>query len=63
MGESTVVNRISSAAVDHSVTEDESVDIRQRWDRLKSFAEAFVRGCENGDFKNMPRALIPPAAK
>lgn len=54
---SDLLNRISSAAVDHSVTEDESVDIRQRWDRLKSFAEAFVRGCENGDFKNMPRAL------
>lgn len=60
---SDLLNRISSAAVDHSVTEDEAVDIRQRWDKLKSFAEAFVRGCENGDFKNMPRAFIPPAAQ
>ena len=60
---SDLLNRISNAALDHSVTKDEAVDIRIRWDKLKSYAEAFVRGCENGDFRNMPRPLVPPAAK
>jgi len=60
---SDLLSRISHAAMDHSVTRDEAVDIRLRWDKLKSFAEAFVRACENGDFRNMPRALVPPAKK
>lgn len=58
-----LLNMISHAAIDHSVTRDEAVDIRQRWDKLKSYTEAFVRGCENGDFKNMPRPLIPAATR
>lgn len=57
---SDLLNKISNAAVDHSVTKAEAVDIRQRWDKLKSYAEAFVRSCENGDFKNMPRPQVPP---
>lgn len=60
---SDLLIKISNAAIDHSVTRDEAMDIRQRWDKLKSYTEAFVRGCENGDFKNMPRLLIPPATK
>lgn len=50
---SDLLNQISAAAHDHSVTEAEAVDIRQCWDKLKSYAEAFVRSCENGDFKTM----------
>ncbi len=52
---SDLLNEISAAADDHSVTKDEAVKIRQCWDKLKSYAEGFVRGCENGDFKTMPR--------
>lgn len=50
---SDLLNEISGAAADQSVCKAESVAIRQCWDKLKSYAEAFVRACENGDFKTM----------
>ena len=56
---SDLLNNISDAADDHSVTREEAVDIRQVWDKLKSYAEGFVRACENGDYKNMSR--LPPS--
>ena len=56
---SDLLNKISDAADDHSVTREEAVDIRQVWDKLKSYAEGFVRACENGDYKNMSR--LPPS--
>lgn len=52
---SGLLTQISEAAEDHSVTPDEADEIRQCWDKLKSYAEAFVRACENGDFKVMPK--------
>jgi hypothetical protein len=52
---SDLLNRISDAAEDHSVTPDEADEIREVWDRLKSYAEAFVRACEAGEFKVMSR--------
>ena len=52
---SDLLTRISDAAEDHSVTPEEADEIRQCWDKLKSYAEAFVRSCENGDFKLMSR--------
>jgi len=52
---SDLLARISAAATDHSVTPDEADEIRQCWDSLKSYAEAFVRACEKGAFKSMPR--------
>ncbi|RYD39926.1 MAG: helix-turn-helix domain-containing protein [Verrucomicrobiaceae bacterium] len=55
---SDLLNEISDAADDHSVTKQEAVAIRQCWDKLKSFAEGFVRACENGDYKTMTR--VPP---
>jgi hypothetical protein len=54
---SDLLNKISVAAMDHSVTKDEASEIRQKWDKLKSYAEGFVRNCENGDFKTM--AQVP----
>jgi hypothetical protein len=57
---SDLLAKISDAAEDHSVNPDEADEIRQCWDKLKSYAEAFVRGCENGDFKSMTR---PPAGR
>ncbi len=55
---SELLNKISRAAHDQSVSNEEAVEIRQVWDKLKSYAEGFVRSCENGDFKTMSR--IPP---
>lgn len=56
---SELLTEISTAAVDQSVTNGEAKDIREVWDRLKSYAEGFVRSCENGDFREMKQA--PPA--
>jgi hypothetical protein len=52
---SDLLNQISGAAEDHSVTKSEASDIRQTWDKLKSHAEAFVRACEKGNFQTMKR--------
>ncbi len=52
---SNLLNEISDAADDHSVTKQEAVAIRQCWDKLKSFAEGFVRACESGQYKTMTR--------
>ena len=53
---SDLLSEISTAAEDHSVTKEEAVRIRQCWDGLKSYAEGFVRCCENGDFKTMSKS-------
>lgn len=53
---SELLNQISMAAVDRVVTKDESDDIRQVWDRLKSYGEGFVRACEKGDFREGGKA-------
>jgi hypothetical protein len=56
---SGLLSEISEAAVDHSVTRNEASEIRERWDKLKSYAEGFVRCCENGDFERMSRIPAP----
>jgi len=48
-----LLSRISQAALDSSITEDEAEEIREQWDRLKCFGEGFVRCCEEGDFEKM----------
>jgi hypothetical protein len=48
---SELLDEISEAAQDHSVTKEESKEIRLCWDKLKAHAEAFVRACENGEFR------------
>lgn len=48
---STLLDEISQAAQDHTVTKEESREIRLCWDKLKAHAEAFVRACENGEFR------------
>lgn len=55
---SGLLNQISSAADDHSVNKEEAGKIRECWDTLKSYAEAFVRNCEAGKFTAAPR--VPP---
>ncbi len=55
---SELLGEISTAANDQSVTKEEAAEIRQYWDKFKSYAEGFVRGCENGNFKALP--VSPP---
>ena len=50
---SEMVNKISEAALDQSITEDEAEVIRRSWDVLKGYTEGFVKCCEEGDFKRM----------
>ena len=44
---------ITRAALDNSITLDESAEIRRCWDNLKSFTEGFVKCCEEGDFERI----------
>ena len=50
---SSLLMRISAAAQDNSITNDEAEDIRNSWDKLKGYGEGFVRCCEEGDFELM----------
>lgn len=52
---SNLLERISQAALDNSITPDEAEDIRRSWDSLKSYGEGFVRACEQGDFERIPK--------
>jgi len=56
---SDLLSRISSAAIDHSITPDEASEIRSCWDKLKSYTESFVRCCEHGDFEQMLHIPMP----
>ncbi len=58
---SGLLQRISSAAIDHSITSDEAAEIRECWDKLKSYAEGFVTCCEEGDFEQLEK--IPPPSE
>ena len=55
---STMINKISEAAQDQSITEDEAEEIRQCWDILKGYTEGFVRCCEEGDFEQMEQEAV-----
>lgn len=50
---SGLLNHISQAALDHSITSEEAAEIRECWNKLKSYTEGFVRCCEEGDFEQM----------
>ncbi|MGC4014052.1 MAG: hypothetical protein QM755_05965 [Luteolibacter sp.] len=56
---SELLSRISTAAIDHSITSEEASDIREGWDKLKSYTESFVRCCEKGDFEQMLHIPAP----
>lgn len=58
---SGLLQRISAAAADHSITSDEAAEIRECWDKLKSYAEGFVSCCEEGDFEQLEK--IPPPSE
>ncbi len=50
---SALLQQISTAAIDHSISTKEAKEIRECWDKLKSYAEGFVRCCEEGDYDQM----------
>ena len=54
---SSLLMRISGAAQDNSITNDEAEDIRNSWDKLKGYGEGFVRCCEEGDFEIMEEEI------
>ena len=60
---SKLLHRISQAAADSSITPDEAEQIRQHWDKLKCYAEGFVRCCEEGDFEAIPDEEPPSSEK
>ena len=52
-----LLDAVSRAAQDNSIGAQESAEIRVVWDKLKAFAEGFVRCCEEGDFEPIQREL------
>ena len=50
---SALLQQISTAAIDHSISTKEAKEIRECWDKLKSYAEGFVRACEDGAYLQM----------
>lgn len=42
---------VATASADNQITAKEAEDIRARWEELKSVTEAFVRCCEEGNFR------------
>jgi transcriptional regulator with XRE-family HTH domain len=48
---------VSRAAQDNTITPDESAELRIVWDRLKAYCEGFVRCCEEGDFEQIQKEL------
>jgi hypothetical protein len=54
---SSLLMRISTAAHDNSISNDEAEGIRNIWDKLKGYGEGFVRCCEEGDFKKIEGEL------
>tara|TARA_R110002096_G_scaffold163992_2_gene331629 strand:- start:58 stop:537 length:480 start_codon:yes stop_codon:yes gene_type:complete len=45
---------ITRAAADNTITPDESDRIRQVWDELKMITEGFVKACEERRFERIP---------
>jgi transposase len=56
---SQMLHMISLAALDNSISTKEAAEIRDSWDKLKSYAEGFVRCCEEGDFDQLRRIPKP----
>jgi hypothetical protein len=56
---SMLLQQISTAALDHSISKKEAKEIRECWDKLKSYAEGFVRCCEEGDYDQLMQIPKP----
>jgi len=44
---------VADAAHDNQITQKESQQIRERWEKLKSVTETFVACCEEGNFRTL----------
>lgn len=53
---SELLTEISEAAQDNSISKKEASEIRQRWNKLKGYAEGFVQACEEGNFDIIKKA-------
>lgn len=51
-----LLEAITKAAIDSSISADESKRIRMEWEELKTFAESFVHACEHGNFDKLNSA-------
>jgi hypothetical protein len=53
---------VAAAAADNQITHKEAVDIRARWEELKSVTESFVACCEEGNFRALKDKppIVPP---
>jgi hypothetical protein len=56
---SAMLTDISRAAIDHAITPPEAGEIRESWDKLKSYTEGFVACCEQGDFDRLENIPSP----
>ena len=57
---------VAAAAADNQITQEESRQIRARWEELKSVTEGFVACCEEGNFrplKDKPSTFLPPKSE
>jgi len=53
-----LLESITHAAADHTITKHESQRIRRLWNELKAFTEGFVRCCEEGNFEKLPEPPV-----
>lgn len=51
-----LLEAITKAALDSSISPDEARRIRTEWDQLKMFSESFVNACEQGNFDRLKAA-------
>jgi transcriptional regulator with XRE-family HTH domain len=52
-----MLSSIATSAMDDAIDSKEAVDIRNRWEHLKSVTETFVCCCEHGNFQAVRNAL------
>ena len=48
-----LLEAITKAALDSSISPEEARRIRVEWEQLKTFSESFVNACEHGDFDRL----------
>jgi len=49
---------LAKAGEDQQITEAESKQLRQQWDKMKSVCEGFVRACEQGNYDHVRKKIL-----
>ena len=52
-----LLSTVASAASDSKINQREARAIRREWEKLKRIAEGYVQCCEQGNFKQLNRAM------